>query len=162
MTGGVVVTGYGVFGWSSGGVTSRTRMVPGCGADRRSGRKYRARTRAARNGARLLSFRGVRGYPPRHVTPIDSEDAARRLVRVIVSDIELYNRESLGDPRTVRRLLDEGYALFKSRVVPALPYIGAELVHAAHVYLKNCATRQRLSGDHFRRTFEESDVYRLI
>jgi hypothetical protein len=59
--------------------------------------------------------------------------------------------------------LGEDYPLYFNGLSEAADKaLDTSLVHAAHVYLKNCATRQRLSGDHFRRSFEESDVYRLI
>ncbi len=35
-------------------------------------------------------------------------------------------------------------------------------IYAAHEYLKTCLTRQKLSGDYFRRSFIESEVYNLI
>jgi len=51
---------------------------------------------------------------------IDSEDAARRLARVILSDIDLYIRErpKLGESREAQ--IEEGRRLFASRVTPAL------------------------------------------
>src|SRR6188508_1122342 len=51
---------------------------------------------------------------------IDSEDAARRLARVILSDIDLYIRErpKLGESREAQ--IEEGRRLFESRVTPAL------------------------------------------
>ena len=51
---------------------------------------------------------------------IDSEDAAGRLARVIVSDIELYNRQKLETGADIAAELQEGYAHYRSRVVPAL------------------------------------------
>jgi hypothetical protein len=51
---------------------------------------------------------------------IDTEDAARRLARVILSDIDLYIRErpKLGESREAQ--IEEGRRLFASRVTPAL------------------------------------------
>src|SRR6185436_4542606 len=51
---------------------------------------------------------------------IDSEDAARRLARVILSDIDLYIRErpKLGESREAQ--IEEGRRLFASRVTPGL------------------------------------------
>jgi hypothetical protein len=51
---------------------------------------------------------------------IDTEDAARRLARVILSDIDLYMRErpKLGESREAQ--IEEGRRLFASRVTPAL------------------------------------------
>jgi hypothetical protein len=51
---------------------------------------------------------------------IDSEDAAGRLARVIVSDIQLYNRQKLATGVDIAAEVQEGYAHFRSRVVPAL------------------------------------------
>jgi hypothetical protein len=52
--------------------------------------------------------------------PIDTEDAARRLARVILSDIDLYIREQpkLGESREAQ--IEEGRRLFASRVIPEL------------------------------------------
>ena len=36
------------------------------------------------------------------------------------------------------------------------------LVKEAHEYLKECATRKKLSQEHFKKTFEESEVYNLL
>ena len=51
---------------------------------------------------------------------IDTEDAARRLARVILSDIDLYIRErpKAGESREAQ--IDEGRRLFASRVTPEL------------------------------------------
>lgn len=51
---------------------------------------------------------------------IDTEDAARRLARVILSDIDLYMRErpKLGESREAQ--IEEGRRLFARRVSPAL------------------------------------------
>jgi hypothetical protein len=51
---------------------------------------------------------------------IDTEEAAKRLARVILSDIELYNRHKVRSPSDLKPQLDEGYAFFRSRVIPAL------------------------------------------
>src|SRR5687767_7103827 len=51
---------------------------------------------------------------------IDTEEAAQRLARVIASDIELYGREKIRAGEALTREIDEGYALFRSRVVPGL------------------------------------------
>src|SRR5262245_17343518 len=57
---------------------------------------------------------------PRSMGAIDTEDAARRLARVILSDIDLYIRErpKLGESREAQ--IEEGRRLFASRVTPAL------------------------------------------
>ena len=51
---------------------------------------------------------------------IDTEDAARRLARVILSDIDLYIRErpKAGESREAQ--IEEGRRLFVSRVTPEL------------------------------------------
>jgi hypothetical protein len=51
---------------------------------------------------------------------IETEEAAGRLARVIVSDIEIYNRQKIAAGGDLSRELEEGYSLFQSRVVPAL------------------------------------------
>jgi hypothetical protein len=51
---------------------------------------------------------------------IDTEEAAKRLARVILSDIRLYNREKIRTGGDLRAELEEGYALFRSRVAPPL------------------------------------------
>src|SRR4051812_3019431 len=65
---------------------------------------------------------------------IDSEDAAGRLARVIVSDIELYNKQKLASGANLAAELEEGYAHFRARVVPALLPL-FEMVLATHVRL---------------------------
>jgi hypothetical protein len=65
---------------------------------------------------------------------IDSEDAAGRLARVIVSDIEVYNKRKLEAGAKLTAELEEGYAHFRSRVVPALLPL-FEMVVANHVRL---------------------------
>jgi hypothetical protein len=54
------------------------------------------------------------------VALIDNEDAARRLARVIISDIELYNRDKVDSGADLKTLVDEGFTLFRSRVAPSL------------------------------------------
>jgi hypothetical protein len=58
---------------------------------------------------------------------IETDEAARRLARAIASDISLYNEEKVVEGITDDSLydvmaeeLEEGRALFQSRVVPAL------------------------------------------
>jgi len=51
---------------------------------------------------------------------INTEEAARRLARVILSDIELYNRERPKQGETLEAQIEEGRRLFKSRVTPEL------------------------------------------
>ena len=52
--------------------------------------------------------------------PIDTEDAARRLARVILSDIDLYIRERPRQGESREAQIEEGRRLFASRVSPAL------------------------------------------
>jgi hypothetical protein len=58
---------------------------------------------------------------------IETEEAARRLARAIASDLSLYNEEKIVEGVTGDNLFDvladeieEGRALFKSRVAPEL------------------------------------------
>jgi hypothetical protein len=58
---------------------------------------------------------------------IETEEAARRLARAIASDVSLYNEDKIVDGVTkdtlftvLRDEIEEGRALFKSRVVPPL------------------------------------------
>ena len=51
---------------------------------------------------------------------INTEEAARRLARVILSDIELYNRERPKQGETLEGQIEEGRKLFASRVTPEL------------------------------------------
>ena len=58
---------------------------------------------------------------------IDTEEAARRLARAIASDLSLYNEEKIvrgieGDSlfEELRDEIEEGRALYKSRVAPDL------------------------------------------
>ncbi|MEM6958865.1 MAG: hypothetical protein AAF645_24500, partial [Myxococcota bacterium] len=58
---------------------------------------------------------------------IETEEAARRLARAIASDLSLYNEERIvqgvkGDNlfEVLTDEIEEGRALFKSRVAPAL------------------------------------------
>jgi hypothetical protein len=58
---------------------------------------------------------------------IETEEAARRLARAIASDLSLYNEEKIvqgiqGDNlfEVLSEEIDEGRALFKSRVAPEL------------------------------------------
>jgi hypothetical protein len=59
---------------------------------------------------------------------IDKEEAARRLARVILSDIELYNTEKIRAGLDLRREINEGYRLFRTRVSPQLVSLFAEVV----------------------------------
>jgi hypothetical protein len=59
---------------------------------------------------------------------IEQEEAAKRLARVIVSDIELYNRDKIRSRANLEPELREGYTLFRSRVIPALVPIFSQVV----------------------------------
>jgi hypothetical protein len=76
---------------------------------------------------------------------IDSEDAAGRLARVIVSDIELYNQQKLASGANLAAELEEGYAHFRARVVPALLPL-FEMVLATHVRLAGQLPRSLAGG----------------
>ena len=59
---------------------------------------------------------------------INTEEAARRLARVILSDIELYHRERPKQGETLEGQIEEGRRLFASRVTPdLLPVFGLVL-----------------------------------
>lgn len=59
---------------------------------------------------------------------INAEDAAKRLARVILSDIELYRRERPRAGETLESQIEEGRKLFRSRVIPSLvPLFGVVL-----------------------------------
>jgi hypothetical protein len=77
------------------------------------------------NGAVLTAERGP-GYQER-MALIETEEAARRLARAIASDLSLYNEEKIVEGVTSDNLfqvladeIEEGRALFKSRVAPEL------------------------------------------
>jgi hypothetical protein len=59
---------------------------------------------------------------------IEKEEAAKRLARVILSDIELYNAQKVRSRADLKPELDEGYALFRSRVAPELVPIFSKVV----------------------------------
>jgi hypothetical protein len=66
------------------------------------------------------------------VGSINTEDAARRLARVILADIELYHRERPKDGETLEAQIEEGRRLFASRVTPdLLPVFGLVLAERA-------------------------------
>ncbi len=51
---------------------------------------------------------------------IETEEAAKRLARVIVSDIEIYNKDKFHTGADLTNAIEEGRALFRSRVAPEL------------------------------------------
>ena len=51
---------------------------------------------------------------------IETEEAAKRLARVIVSDIEIYNKDKFHTGADLTAAIEEGRALFRSRVAPEL------------------------------------------
>ena len=51
---------------------------------------------------------------------IETEEAAKRLARVIVSDIEIYNKDKFHTGADLTHAIEEGRALFRSRVAPEL------------------------------------------
>ncbi|MFK7801962.1 MAG: tetratricopeptide repeat protein [Anaerolineae bacterium] len=59
--------------------------------------------------------------------------------------------------------LGEDYPLFYGDFKDAAAkLLDVERLKAAHVYLKECPTRQKLSADYFRNAFEQSEVYSLL
>ena len=85
-------------------------------------------TSAANRGNCFLSYRGAWRYNqvPWHsargptMGVIESEEAAKRLARVIVSDIEIYNKDKFHTGADLTAAIEEGRALFRSRVAPEL------------------------------------------
>ena len=63
---------------------------------------------------------------------INTEEAARRLARVILSDIELYNRERPRLGETLEAQIDQGRKLFASRVTPDLVPVFGLVLSIAH------------------------------
>jgi hypothetical protein len=61
---------------------------------------------------------------------IDNEEAARRLARVIISDIELYEKKKIQAGDDLTAPMAEGRALFHRRVVPELAAIFEAVVEA--------------------------------
>ena len=51
---------------------------------------------------------------------IETEEAAKRLARVIVSDIEIYNKDKFHTGADLTAAIEEGRALFRSRVAEPL------------------------------------------
>jgi hypothetical protein len=74
---------------------------------------------------------------------INTEEAARRLARVILSDIEIYNRERPKPGETLEAQIEEGRRLFKSRVTPdLLPVFGLVLADRALGSVKSPAAAE--------------------
>lgn len=59
---------------------------------------------------------------------IDTEEAAKRLARVILSDIELYNRQKIQAGESVETEIEAGLALFRKRVIPELVPVFADVM----------------------------------
>src|SRR3954470_20132812 len=86
------------------------RAVPGrCRQDRTSDPRWVPEPRALPSCRRRIV-----------AAVIESEEAAKRLARVIVSDIELYNREKFRAGADLSDAIRDGLALFRSRVAPGL------------------------------------------
>src|SRR6478672_6159680 len=81
------------------------------------GRSLRPPRRRHQRGGSVLSL-------------INSEEAAKRLARVILSDIELYNKRKIQAKADMKPELEEGYNLFRSRVAPELVPLFSEAVAA--------------------------------
>ena len=59
--------------------------------------------------------------------------------------------------------LGEEYPLYYNSYEEAVEKLhDRTLLHAAHEYLKNCPTRKKLSGSYFRKSLEESTIYKSI
>lgn len=61
---------------------------------------------------------------------IDTEEAATRLAKAIEADIRLYNYEDVTAGADISDVLQEGRALFHSRVVPSLHRVYEETIQA--------------------------------
>jgi hypothetical protein len=80
------------------------------------------------------------------VGSINTEDAARRLARVILADIELYNRERPNPGETLEAQIEQGRRLFASRVMPdLLPVFGLVLAERALGRVNSPAAAERPS-----------------
>jgi hypothetical protein len=67
-----------------------------------------------------------------HMGTIETEEAARRLARVILSDIDLYMRERPNAGESREAQIEQGRRLFASRVTPELVPV-FEMVLAAAI-----------------------------
>jgi hypothetical protein len=67
------------------------------------------------------------GAEPAARSLIESEEAAARLARVILSDIELYNQDRIRAHADLTPQLTEGLSLFRTRVIPGLVPLFAKL-----------------------------------
>jgi hypothetical protein len=80
------------------------------------------------------------------VGSINTEEAARRLARVILADIELYNRERPKEGETLETQIEQGRRLFASRVMPDLvPIFGLVLAERAVSRVSSPAAAERTS-----------------
>src|SRR5262245_21391609 len=96
----------------------------------------RKRAQAPRLFCRILKLE-------RAVGAINTEDAARRLARVILSDVELYYRERPKQGETLEAQIEEGRRLFASRVSPELlPIFGMVLSDRARSSVNPPATAE--------------------
>lgn len=73
---------------------------------------------------------GSEGDQEKMMALIDNEEAARRLARVIISDIELYEKKKIQAGDDLTAPMAEGRALFHRRVVPELASIFEAVVEA--------------------------------
>lgn len=65
-------------------------------------------------------------------------------------------------PAVVEYLGTDYPMYFRSLDEAAAKAMDLSLIHDTHVYLTRCETRPKLSADHFRHSFETSEVYQLI
>jgi len=80
------------------------------------------------------------------VGSINTEEAARRLARVILADIELYNRERPKQGETLEAQIEQGRRLFASRVMPdLLPVFGLVLAERGVGRVNSPAAAERPS-----------------
>jgi hypothetical protein len=74
---------------------------------------------------------------------IETEEAAKRLARVIVSDIEIYNREKFQAGADLTAAIEEGRALFRSRVAPELHPLFTSVLEDRRASRKKAESAQR-------------------
>jgi hypothetical protein len=65
------------------------------------------------------------------VALIDTEEAARRLGRAILADIQLYNADTIAAGGDLGPVIAEGRELFRARVVPALHPVFEQMLDEA-------------------------------
>ncbi len=78
---------------------------------------------------------------------IESEEAAKRLARVIVSDIEIYNKDKFYTGADLTNAIEEGRALFRSRVAPELLPLFTSVLEDRRASRKRAESRTESKAD---------------